>query len=121
LPFVDVVLPFFFIQNLESSNSPAQDAVLLVFARIVEDQIRNGFHPPSSPESPVTARLLIAPSTVNLVTGNEGEVISVLREVSGADIQLLVGEPIPDVTSDNDVVVQVQLYNSRHLCFLKGS
>jgi poly(rC)-binding protein 2/3/4 len=55
------------------------------------------------------------------VTGNEGEVISELREVSGADIQLLVGEPIPDVTSDNDVVVQVQLYNSRQLCFLKGS
>jgi poly(rC)-binding protein 2/3/4 len=121
LPLVDVELPFFFIQNLESSNSPAQDAVLLVFARIVEDQIRNGFHPPSTAESPVTARLLIAPSTVNLVTGNEGEVISELREVSGADIQLLVGEPIPDVTSDNDVVVQVQLYNSRQLCFLKGS
>ncbi|PNX95571.1 KH domain-containing protein at4g18375-like protein [Trifolium pratense] len=94
-------------ENLESSNSPAQDAVILVFARIVEDHIRNGFHPASTAESPVTARLLIAPSTVNLLTGNEGEVISELREVSGADIQLLLGEPIPDVTSENDVVVQI--------------
>ncbi|MCH83604.1 KH domain-containing protein, partial [Trifolium medium] len=80
-------------ENLESSNSPAQDAVILVFARIVEDHIRNGFHPASTADSPVTARLLIAPSTVNLLTGNEGEVISELREVSGADIQLLLGEP----------------------------
>ncbi|CAJ2647339.1 unnamed protein product [Trifolium pratense] len=94
-------------ENLESSNSPAQDAVILVFARIVEDHIRNGFHSASTAESPVTARLLIAPSTVNLLTGNEGEVISELREVSGADIQLLLGEPIPDVTSENDVVVQI--------------
>ena len=57
-------------------------------------------------ESPVTARLLITTSTLHLLTGNEGQVISELREVSGADIQLLHGEPIPNA-SDNDVVVQV--------------
>lgn len=70
-------------------------------------------------ESPVTARLLITTSTLHLLTGNEGQVISELRQVSGADIQLLHGEPIPNA-SDNDVVVQVQLcilYNSRQLHF----
>lgn len=93
-------------ENLESSNSPAQDAVILVFTRIAEDHIRNGFQPATAVESPVTARLLITTSTLHLLTGNEGQVISELREVSGADIQLLHGEPIPNA-SDNDVVVQI--------------
>lgn len=109
-----------FIQNLESSYSPAQDAVILVFARIIEDQIGKGFLPASSAESPVTARLLVAPSTINRLTGNEGQVISELREVTGADIQILHGEPVPNGASDNDVVVQVQLciLHSRSLFYL---
>ncbi|XP_073220584.1 KH domain-containing protein HEN4 isoform X2 [Cicer arietinum] len=94
-------------ENLESSNSPAQDAVILVFARIVEDHIRNGFHPASSVESPVTARLLVASSTASFLTGHEGQVVSELKEVSGADIQILHGEPVPNGASDNDVVVQI--------------
>lgn len=112
-----------FIQNVESSHSPAQDAVVLVFARIIEDHIGKGFLPASSVESPVTARLLVVSSTVNCLTGNEGQVISELREVTGADIHILHGEPVPNDASDNDVVVQVQLCilcNSRQLCFLIG-
>lgn len=104
-----------FIQNLESCYSPAQDAVILVFARIIEDHIEKGFLPASGMESPVTARLLVASSTVNYLSGNEGRVVSELREVTGADIQILHGEPVPSGASDNDVLVQVQLlllYNS---------
>ncbi|CAI8595510.1 unnamed protein product [Vicia faba] len=105
--FEDRVITISAFENLESSNSPAQDAVILVFARIVEDHIRNGFHLASSAESPVTARLLVAPSIVNFLTGNEGQVISELREVSGAGIQILHGVPVPNGASDNDVVVQI--------------
>jgi len=98
-----------FIQNLESCNSRAQEAVILVFARIIEDHIGKGFLSISSMESPVTARLLVAASTVNCLSGNEGQVISELREVTGADLQILHGEPVPIGASDDDVVVQVQL------------
>lgn len=95
-----------FIQNLGSSYSPAQDAVILVFARIIEDHIEKGFLPASSVESPVTVRLLVASSSVNCLNGNEGQVISELKESTRADIQILHGEPVP-TASDNDVVVQV--------------
>lgn len=104
-----------FIQNLESCNSPAQDAVILVFARIIEDHIGKGFLPVSSMESPVTARLLVAASTVNCLSNNEGQVISELRELTGADLQILHGESVPSGAADGDVVVQVHLlilYNS---------
>lgn len=60
-------------------------------------------------ESPVTARLLVATSTVNSWSGNEGQVILELREVTGADIQILHGESVPNGASDEDVVVQVHL------------
>ncbi|RZC28091.1 RNA-binding KH domain-containing protein RCF3 isoform B [Glycine soja] len=95
------------VESLESCNSPAQDAVILVFARIIEDHIGKGFLQVSSMESPVTARLLVATSTVNCFSGNEGQLISELREVTGADIQILHGESVPNGASDEDVVVQI--------------
>ncbi|BAT99434.1 hypothetical protein LR48_Vigan319s000100 [Vigna angularis] len=95
------------VENLESCNSPAQDAVILVFARIIEDHIGKGFLPVSSMESPVTARLLVAASTVNCFSSNEGQVISELRELTGADLQILHGESIPSGASDGDAVVQI--------------
>ncbi|CAK8537123.1 unnamed protein product [Lathyrus sativus] len=105
--FEDRIITISAFENLESSNSPAQDAVILVFARIVEDHIRYGFHPASSSESPVTARILVASSTVNFLTGNDGQVISELRELSGVDIQILHGVPVPNGALDNDAVVQI--------------
>ncbi|KAJ1382146.1 Tetratricopeptide-like helical domain superfamily [Sesbania bispinosa] len=104
--FTERIVTISAIENRESSYSPAQDAVILVFARIIEDHIGKGFLPVSSIESPVTARLLVASSTVNCLSGNEGQVISELKEVTGADIQILHGEPVPNA-SDNDVVVQI--------------
>ncbi|QCD90729.1 poly [Vigna unguiculata] len=95
------------VENLESCNSPAQDAVILVFARIIEDHIGKGFLPVSSMESPVTARLLVAASTVNCLSNNEGQVISELRELTGADLQILHGESVPSGAADGDVVVQI--------------
>ncbi|KAK7407185.1 hypothetical protein VNO78_08887 [Psophocarpus tetragonolobus] len=95
------------VESLESSNSPAQEAVILVFARIIEDHIGKGFLPVCRVDSAVTARLLVSASMVNCLTGNEGQLISELREVTGADIQILHGEPVPNGASDDDVVVQI--------------
>ncbi|KAG5059179.1 hypothetical protein JHK87_000208 [Glycine soja] len=108
------------VESLESCNSPAQDAVILVFARIIEDHIGKGFLQVSSMESPVTARLLVATSTVNCFSGNEGQVISELREVTGADIQILHGESVPNGASDEDVVVQSSLYLERDFVQITG-
>ncbi|XP_027360991.1 KH domain-containing protein HEN4 isoform X2 [Abrus precatorius] len=105
--FAERIVTISAIENLESCYSPAQDAVTLVFARIIEDQIGKGFLPVSSMESPVTARLLVALNTVNCLGGGEGQLISELRESTGADIQILHGEPVPNGASDNDVVVQI--------------
>lgn len=60
-------------------------------------------------ESPVTMRLLVESSMVNCLNGNEGQVISEMRKVTGADIQMLHEEEVACGASDNDVVVQVQL------------
>ncbi|TKY69973.1 KH domain-containing protein [Spatholobus suberectus] len=105
--FAERIVTISATENLEAPDSPAQRAVSLVFARIIEDHIGKGFLPVSSMESPVTARLLVATSTVNCLSGNDGQVISELREVTGADIQILHGEPVPNGASDNDVVVQI--------------
>ncbi|RDX58213.1 RNA-binding KH domain-containing protein RCF3, partial [Mucuna pruriens] len=105
--FAERIVTISAIENLDSGNSPAQDAVILVFARIIEDQIGKSVLPISSMESPVTARLLVATSTVNCLRGNEGQVISELKEITGADIHILHGESVPNGASDDDVVVQI--------------
>ncbi|KAK4261407.1 hypothetical protein QN277_004409 [Acacia crassicarpa] len=94
------------VENLESSNSPAQEAVILVYARLIEDLIGKGFFSAASLESPVAMRLLIAPSMVTCLNGNEGQVISELRELTGADMQILRGEASCGA-SDNDMVLQI--------------
>ncbi|RYQ81601.1 hypothetical protein Ahy_Scaffold1g107488 isoform B [Arachis hypogaea] len=102
--FAERIVTISAIENLESCYSPSQDAVFLVFARIIEDHIEKGFLSISSME-PVTVRLLITSSSVSCLSGNESQVISELKELTGADIQILYGESVPSAT-DNDVVLQ---------------
>ncbi|XP_015963343.1 KH domain-containing protein HEN4 [Arachis duranensis] len=104
--FAERIVTISAIENLESCYSPSQDAVFLVFARIIEDHIEKGFLSISSMESPVTVRLLITSSSVSCLSGNESQVISELKELTGADIQILYGESVPTAT-DNDVVLQI--------------
>ncbi|KAL1353913.1 hypothetical protein AAHE18_05G004100 [Arachis hypogaea] len=75
--FAERIVTISAIENLESCYSPSQDAVFLVFARIIEDHIEKGFLS-----------------------------ISKLKELTGADIQILYGESVPSAT-DNDVVLQI--------------
>ncbi|MED6137997.1 hypothetical protein PIB30_070217 [Stylosanthes scabra] len=104
--FAERIVTISAIENLESCYSPSQDAVILVFARIIEDHIEKGFLSISSMESPVTVRLLVTSSSVSCLSGNEGQVISELRELTGVDIQLLYGESVP-TAADDDVVLQI--------------
>ncbi|KAF1861803.1 hypothetical protein Lal_00026252 [Lupinus albus] len=105
--FAERIVTISAIEKLESSYSPAQDAVVLVFARTIEGKFERGFLPVSDMASPVTARILVSPSTVSYLSGNEGRIISELREVTGCDIQILHGELLPSDASDSDVVVQI--------------
>ncbi|XP_054809616.1 KH domain-containing protein HEN4-like isoform X2 [Prosopis cineraria] len=105
--FADRIVTISAVENLESSNSPAQEAVILVFARMIEDHIGKGFLSVATMKSPVTVRLLIAPCMVTCLNGNEGQVISELRELTGAEIQIMQGEEVSCVALDNDMVVEI--------------
>lgn len=74
---------------------------------MIEDLIGKGFLSVANSESPVAIRLLIAPSMVTCLNGNEGQVISEIRELTGADLQILHGEGVSCGASDEDMVLQV--------------
>uniref|UniRef100_A0A2N9GM54 K Homology domain-containing protein n=1 Tax=Fagus sylvatica TaxID=28930 RepID=A0A2N9GM54_FAGSY len=94
-------------ENLESCVSPAQNAVLLVFTRIIEGVAERGYQSGFSQGRPVTAKLLVASDLVGCLGGNEGKVLSEMRGVTGADIRILEGDQILNCASVNDVVVQI--------------
>ncbi|PON97063.1 Polyribonucleotide nucleotidyltransferase [Trema orientale] len=85
-------------EDLESWYSPAQNAVILVFARTVEGDIEKGFLLGFSNGATVTAKLLVATDLVSCLSENEGKVISDIKDVSGADVRILGG------TLENQVV-----------------
>ncbi|XP_075654553.1 RNA-binding KH domain-containing protein RCF3-like isoform X2 [Castanea sativa] len=93
-------------ENIESCYSPAQKAVALVFSRIIEGIVER--YPTGwSQGRPVTAKLLVASDSVGCLGGNEGEVLSEMRGLTGADIRILGGDHIRNCASVNDVVVQI--------------
>ncbi|XP_059438247.1 RNA-binding KH domain-containing protein RCF3-like isoform X2 [Corylus avellana] len=94
-------------ENLESAYSPAQNAVVLVFRRIIEGVIGRGHLSGLSEGRPVTAKLLVSSDLVGCLSGNDGKELSGMREVTGADILILEEDQILDCASVNDVVVQI--------------
>ncbi|KAJ7943748.1 KH domain-containing protein family [Quillaja saponaria] len=95
------------LEKLECRHSPAQNAVVLVFVRTVEGYIQRGFLSVSSTETPISARLLVAPDIAGWLSGNGGQVITQMRNLTGAEIQILQGEKGPRGASENDVVLQI--------------
>ncbi|KAB1201889.1 hypothetical protein CJ030_MR8G002341 [Morella rubra] len=94
-------------ENLESSYSAAQNAVVLVFTRMIEGVIERGFPAGFSEGRPVTAKLLVASNLVGCLVGNDHKVLSEMREVTGAEIQILEAELILNCASVNDAVLQI--------------
>lgn len=52
----------------------------------------------------MTAKLLVATEVVDCLGGNEGEVISEVREITGADTQIFGGEQFLDYGPENSLV-----------------
>nr|XP_034932988.1 uncharacterized protein LOC118063154 isoform X2 [Populus alba] len=95
------------LENLESSHSPAQNALLLVFARSIEHDIERARSLGLIEEITVTATLLLPPNKVSCLIGRGGRVDSEMIETTGADIQILQGDRIFDFASKNDAVMQI--------------
>ncbi|KAG6766700.1 hypothetical protein POTOM_027871 [Populus tomentosa] len=95
------------LENLESSHSPAQNALLLVFARSIEHDIERARSLGLIEEITVTATLLLPSNKVSCLIGRGGRVDSEMIETTGADIQILQGDRIFDFASKNDAVVQI--------------
>ncbi|KAL5556589.1 hypothetical protein UlMin_038825 [Ulmus minor] len=77
-------------ENLESWQSPARNAVLLVFARTVEGnaekRFRLGFN------QGIAVKLLVASDLVGCLNG-DGRVIPEMKKVTGTDIQIFRWDP----------------------------
>ncbi|XP_022739694.1 KH domain-containing protein HEN4-like isoform X2 [Durio zibethinus] len=93
------------LENLESWYSPAQNAVVLVFARSVEADILKGLPSGLSKGTVVTVRLLVASDLVSCLKDKGGRVLSEIVEVNCADVQILDEELSLDHSPEN--VVQI--------------
>ncbi|GKU95022.1 hypothetical protein SLEP1_g8440 [Rubroshorea leprosula] len=93
-------------EDLESWYSPAQTAVILVFARSIEADIDKGLLSGLSKGTSVTARLLVTSDIVSCLNGNGGQVLSEIIEVTGAHVQILEEDLVLDSVPQS-VVVQI--------------
>lgn len=85
----------------------AQDALLRVHDRIVEEDIIGGTENDNDNENVVTARLLVPNNTVGCLLGKKGDVIQRLRSETGASIRVLPAEQLPACAMSTDELVQI--------------
>ncbi|KAB5547520.1 hypothetical protein DKX38_010926 [Salix brachista] len=95
------------MENLESSHSPAQNALVLVFSRSIEHDIEKARSLGLIGEISVTATLLLPSNRVTCLIGRGGRIDAEMKQTTGADIQIFQGDQFPDFASMNDVVVQI--------------
>ncbi|KAK2656617.1 hypothetical protein Ddye_009669 [Dipteronia dyeriana] len=95
------------LENPDTWDSPAQNAVNLVFSRSVEVDNPQGFSSGMSKDSTITAKLLVGSDMVGCLTANGVRVVLEIINKTGADIQILGGEQVLDYASENDLVVQI--------------
>lgn len=85
--------------SLEQRHSPAQDALIRVHGRIAEI----GFEPGGA----IVARLLVHSRQIGCLWGKGGMIISEMRRVTGASIQIFPKEQVAKYGMPSDEVVQV--------------
>ncbi|KAL6953890.1 hypothetical protein U1Q18_044980 [Sarracenia purpurea var. burkii] len=96
----------------ENENDPmephcaAQDALLKVHDRIVEEDLVGGMGDEDD-ENVVTARLLVPNNMVGCLLGKGGDVIQRLRSDTGATIRVLPAEHLPACAMSTDELVQI--------------
>lgn len=87
-------------------HCPAQDALLKVHDRIVEEDLVGGMENEDDNVT-VTARLLVPNNTVGCLLGRKGDVIQRLRSDTGASIRVLPAENLPTCAMSTDELVQI--------------
>ncbi|KAJ0043695.1 hypothetical protein Pint_18783 [Pistacia integerrima] len=88
----------------------AQDALLKVHDRIIEEDLFGGMAPDDDNENnDVTTRLLVPNNMVGCLLGKRGDVIQRLRSETGANIRILPADHLPACAMDTDELVQVAL------------
>ncbi|KAF5748022.1 hypothetical protein HS088_TW05G00754 [Tripterygium wilfordii] len=86
----------------------AQDAILKVHDRIVEEDLFGGMASDDDNEdSVVTARLLVPNNMVGCLLGKGGDVIQRLRSETGASIRVLPSDHLPPCAMSTDELVQI--------------
>ncbi|KAF2313768.1 hypothetical protein GH714_013300 [Hevea brasiliensis] len=86
----------------------AQDALLKVHERIVEEDLIGGMTSDDDNESSiVTARLLVPNNMVGCLLGKRGDVIQRLRSETGASIRVLPADHLPICAMSTDELVQI--------------
>ncbi|KAI3524886.1 hypothetical protein L1887_03554 [Cichorium endivia] len=86
-------------ETLDQRHSPAQDAVLRVHGRLAEIGFESG--------AAIVARLLVHSRQIGCLWGKGGVIISEMRRVTGANIQIFPKEQVTKYGMPNDEVVQV--------------
>ncbi|GAY43913.1 hypothetical protein CUMW_078230 [Citrus unshiu] len=86
----------------------AQDALLKVHDRIIEEDLFGGMASDDDNEnSTVTARLLVPNNMVGCLLGKRGDVIQRLRSETGANIRVLPADRLPPCAMNTDELVQI--------------
>ncbi|KAH9739370.1 KH domain containing protein expressed [Citrus sinensis] len=85
----------------------AQDALLKVHDRIIEEDLFGGMASDDDNEnSTITARLLVPNNMVGCLLGKRGDVIQRLRSETGANIRVLPADRLPPCAMNTDEMVQ---------------
>lgn len=88
----------------------AQDALLKVHDRIIEEDLFGGMASDDDNEnSTITARLLVPNNMVGCLLGKRGDVIQRLRSETGANIRVLPADRLPPCAMNTDELVQVYI------------
>lgn len=97
------------ISSLENPNplySPAQIAIVRVFARCIEVALDQGVVSSLGHGESVSARILVASSQLSCILDGDGRLASDISLAAGAEIQLM-GADLPDCSGVGDNVVQI--------------
>lgn len=93
-------------EHLMEPHCAAQDALLKVHDRIVEEDL-GGADNDDKNEIVVTARLLVPNNVVGCLLGKKGDVIQRLRGETGANIRVLPADHLPSCAMNTDELVQI--------------
>ena len=108
-------------QDVMEPHCPAQDALMKVHERIIEEDLFGGTElEDDNEDNVVTARLLVPNNMVGCLLGKRGDVIQRLRSETGANIRVLPAEHLPTCAMSSDELVQVVflvLYHVILFCF----